>query len=528
VSGSLVRRMRSVRGGWSYWHVVLCGIALAGCQGSSQAPQPATASFPGISLAVGALDDTAILAGVTSQRGEWVASRGGEISVQEQPLSVESLASADVVLFPAQRMGDLVDAGALKPIPNDVVVPRRPPAPEAGEPSQTERERAKTEAEDTYRYMDIVPAFREQVSRYGTDRIGLPCGGSALVLVYRQDAFESPANRAAAQKAGVSLEPPATWTQLDALARFFHSRDWDGQGGPDYGIALVLGPDAEELGNSTFLARAASLGQHRDHYSFLFDSETMAPRIEAPPFVEALKALVSLKAFGPPGMERFDAAGARIAFRTGKVAMLIDRAERAAAWSHGKPVGVAPLPGSERVFEPALKTWQPASPPNSPSYLPAGGGWLVGVNGRLSGTKLEAALDFAKYVTTPDNSNRIRAERPFPMLPVRAALMGLGLPDPTTAPDVASREWSEAVRRTLMADRVVPGLRIPLAGGYLEDLAKGRADALAGRNPEQALHAVGQAWTERTKALGTQHQSWHYRRSLNTLATLPHPPERGK
>ena len=70
--------------------------------------------------------------------------------------------------------------------------PERPPDSQAGDPSQAERERAKAEPEDTFRYMDIVPAFREQVSRYGTDRLGLPCGGSALVLVYRQDAFEQP------------------------------------------------------------------------------------------------------------------------------------------------------------------------------------------------------------------------------------------------------------------------------------------------------------------------------------------------
>ncbi len=523
-----MRWMRKTRGRWSCCVVILSGIVSAGCQGSSQAPRPAPPSFPGVSLAVGALDDTAILAGVTSQRGEWIASRGGEISIQEKPLSLESLASADVILFAAERIGDLVDSGLLKPIPNDVVVQQRPPESEADESSPTETEGVKHVAEDTFRYMDIAPAFREQVSRYGSDRLGLPCGGSALVLVYRQDAFESQAIRAAAQKAGLSLEPPATWAQLDALARFFQGRDWDGQDGPDYGIALVLGQDAEGLGNSTFLARSASLGQHRDHYSFLFDSETMAPRIEAPPFVEALKALVSLKVLGPPRMERFDAEGARAAFRTGKVAMLIDRAERAAAWSHGKPVNVAPLPGSDRVFEPALKVWQPASPPNSPSYLPEGGGWLIGVSGELTGKKLEAALDFAKYLTSPENSNRILAERAFPMLPVRTALMSLGLPDPTTAPDVGSREWSEAVRRTLLADRVVPGLRIPLARGYLEDLAKGRADALAGRNPEEALHAVALAWIKRTEALGAQHQSWHYRRSLNSLATLPHPPERGK
>jgi multiple sugar transport system substrate-binding protein len=348
------------------------------------------------------------------------------------------------------------------------------------------------------------------------------------VLIYRQDAFESQTNRAAAQKSGVKLEPPATWTQLDALARFFHDRDWDGDGARDHGIALVVGSDAEGVGNAIFLARAAVLGQHRDHYSFLFDSETMAPRIEAPPFVEALAGLVALKSLGPPGMDRFDSEGARAAFRSGKAAMLIDRAERAAFWSHGKPLGVAPLPGSERVFEPSQKVWQPTTTPNSPSYLPWGGGWLVGLSRNLSGTKLEAAQDFARYLAGPDNSSRIIAERQFPMLPARIAQMSLGLPDPTGAPDVGSREWGEAVRRTLLAERVVPGLRIPDAAGYLEDLGKGRADALAGKSPEEALRQVAQAWAERTRRLGTKHQAWHYRRSLNSLATLPHAPERGK
>jgi multiple sugar transport system substrate-binding protein len=474
------------------------------------------------------LDDAAILAGVTAQRGEWVASRGGEVTIQERPISLDSLASADLVVFPVQRMGDLVDAGLLQPIPNEAVVVRRQSDLQSDDPSQSERETAKAEAEDTFHYMDVAPAFREQVSRYGKDRLGLPCGGSALVLVYRVDAFESQSNRAAAQKAGVSLEPPSTWTQLDGLARFFQGRDWDGQAGPDYGIALSLGSGAEELGNSIFLARAASLGQHRDHYSFLFDSETMAPRIETPPFVEALKAIVSLKTLGPPGMEKFDAQAARAAFRTGKVAMLIDRAERAATWSHGKPLGVAPLPGSERVYEPVLKLWQPASPPNSPSYLPGGGGWLIGINANLTGTKLDAALDFAKYLAGPDSSNRLRAEGTFPMLPVRTPQFSAGLPDPTSSPDVGSREWSEAVRRSLLAERVVPGLRIPLASGYLEDLAKGRATVLAGQSPEAALRAVAEAWAARTKTLGPQHQAWHYRRSLNSLATLPRPPERGK
>src|SRR4029077_638955 len=115
----------------------------------------------------------------------------------------------------------------------------------------------------------------------------------------------------------------------------------------------------------------------------------------------------------------------------------------------------------------------------------------------------------------------------FPMHPWRMSQMGLGLPEPTSAPDVDSRLWSDAVSRTLLAERVVPVLRIHGASGYLDDLAKGRAAALAGESPQKALESVAQAWAARTKARGPKRQLWHYRRSLNLRATAPQPPEPG-
>jgi multiple sugar transport system substrate-binding protein len=405
--------------------------------------------------------------------------------------------------------------------------------PPPREESDVDRVKAEDEStgrapEDTFRYTDIAPGYRDHVTRYGTDRAALPYGGSALVLVYRRDALEREANRVAARDNGLVLDrPPSTWSQLDALARFFQGRDWDGDGSADHGIALVLGSDAEGQGDAIFMARAASLGQHPDHYSFFFDYETMTPRIASPPFVEALEGLIALKAAGPPGMDAFDADAARASFRSGKVAMLIDRAERAATWSHRKPLGVAPLPGSERVFEPGLKTWLRATGRNAPSLLPRGGGWLVGIRADLTGSKRDAAMDLASYLANPETSNRTRGDAAFPMLPFRIGQMSLGLPDPTAAPDVDSRLWSDAVSRTLLADRVVPSLRIPDAHGYLDDLAKGRAAALAGDRPQQALEQVAAAWAARTKARGPKRQAWHYRRSLNLPDAVSEPPKSG-
>lgn len=509
----------------------LIGIGLLtspGCWQQPAAPPKAAPLFPGLTLKIGTLENPGLLTGVTAQRGEWVASRGGEIAIIDQPLSLQSVGEADVLLFPADRLGELVNSGALATISNDEVMP---PAPVVAGDGSGERERDRSSdqsiPDDPFKYMDIAPAYREEVTLYGKDRMALPCGGSALVLIYRRDAFQRKENIAAAKEKGLKLEAPTTWVELDSLSHFFQGRDWDGDGTPDHGIALVLGDDPEGLGNAIFLACAASLGHHPDYFSFLFDSDKMIPRIDSEPFVDALKDSINLKAAGPTGMEKFHADAARESFRSGKVAFLIDRAELASTWSPRKPVGVAPLPGSERVYDPSARSWVTPSSRNAPNYLPNGGGWLVGVRNGLAGTQREAAIDLVKYLAGPESSNRIRAERTFPMLPFRISQMSQGLPDPTLTPDVDSRLWSDAISRTLLSDRVVPGLRIPGADTYLAELTKGRVAALTGEGPRKALEGVARAWTEQTKARGAKRQLWHYRRSLNHLATDPQPPKPG-
>jgi len=502
---------------------------LVGCSGPAEdAPEPPP-SFPGVTLKVGAVGDPALLVGVAAQRGEWMASRKGEVVVaSEGGRTADDPGDLDLLVFSGQDLGALVDRDLLEEIPNDVVLPPVPEEEGAAESRRPSAADDDEEIEGDFRYLDIAPAYRDRVSKYGTERFALPLGGTSLVLVMRQDAFAGEANVKAAAEQGIKLEAPATWDELDALARFFQGKDWNGDGSPDHGLAAVLGRDAEGVGDATFLARAASLGQHRDQYSFLFNADDMAPRLESPPFVEALGAIAAWKAFGPPGLEGFDADAARAAFREGKVAMLVDRAEKAGAWSGGKPITVAPLPGSRRVYEPLRKAWEEGESVNRPTFLPFGGGWLVGVRRGLDPKKREAAFNLALYLAETGVSNRVIAERAFPMLPVRSSQMGRGLPDPAAAPDVDPRSWSTAVSRSLMAERVQPGLRIPDAAGYLADLSEARAAAMAGRAPEESLKAVAEAWRARTAGHGVARQLWHYRRSLNTLATLPDPPPRGQ
>ncbi|SIO58729.1 multiple sugar transport system substrate-binding protein [Singulisphaera sp. GP187] len=492
-----------------------------GCTGSSNTPTAPEQPFKGVTIVAAAIGDPGILPTLTAQRGEWSANRGAEVTIREKPVDPRS-EGVDVFLFRGDRLGELVDLGLLADLPEAVT---RPPAPSVRpEPGQAEVPPGERPA-DPLQFADLLPAYRDQVIKYGGVRLGLPYGGSALVLAYHRDAFESETNRAAAKEAGIELKLPETWEQFDALAKFFHGRDWGQDGKPRSGVALALGPDPEGVGDATYLARAASLGQHHDQYSFLFDADSMAPRIDSPPFVEALRGLTALKAYGPPTSEAFDIKAARQAFGGREAAMMIDRAEDAASWGDGKSIGVARLPGSERVFNPDRNQFEPASPPNRPSYLPYGGGWLVAISAAAKGPKREAALDFAKYLISPEIASRVRADPDFPMLAVRPALLSQGPPDSRASLGVDARQWSDAVIQTLADSRVIPGLRIPDAEGYLADLAKGRAAVVRGEPAETALQAVASAWTERTKQRGVKRQLWHYRRSLNSaLATAPKPP----
>ena len=480
--------------------------------------------FDGTKLVVGVVGDLALLKSVATQRGEWVARTGSDLVLRDAPVDPETMGDdVDVLVFPGERLGDLVDAGAVAVLPESLV--SAPPTEPSTETAPVDSESRDNPSVDPFKFQDVAPAFRDQVSKYGPDRYGLPIGGSALVVVFRRTAMDDPTLAEAAKVVGLTLKPPQTWDQFDALARFFHGRDLDGDNQPDSGVALPWGLDPEGVGDAIFLARTASSALHPDQYSFLLDSETTEPRVTTPPYVESLQALVALKAFGPPGGEKFDAPTARAAFKSGRVALLIDRAEAASTWGTGQtPIGVAPLPGSNRVFDPSRNTWETNKGLNRPSYLPSGGGWLVGISSKT--THKTAAEAFARYLADPDTSDRLRAERGFPMLPVRTSQMTQGMANPRSAPGVEPRPWAEAVARTLGAEKVVPGLRVPQATGYLADLSLARVAAANGQAAEEALQTLAGAWSKRTQALGPARQTWHHRRSLNGPSTATEPPPR--
>ena len=133
-------------------------------------------------------------------------------------------------------------------------------------------------------------------------------------------------------------------------------------------------------------------------------------------------------------MATFDAEAARRGLRRGERRDADRPGRDGLAMDTARRIGVAPLPGSERVYDPARKLWEDASPPNDPSDLPFGGGWLVGVVTAAPRPRREAAIDFARYLIGPEAANRVRADRAFPMLPVRGSKLGRRAARPACRP----------------------------------------------------------------------------------------------
>ena len=199
-------------------------------------------------------------------------------------------------------------------------------------------------------------------------------------------------------------------------------------------------------------------------------------------------------------------------------------------WSGGHPIGVAPLPGSERVYEPLRASMGNARHPQRTQLLarrrrlarrgqarplraPARGGDRPGL-----ATWPTPRTSIASGASGPFPCCRSEARRwegDFPIRPRRPTSIPGNGPMPSAGPC-----WPSGSCRAC-------GFRMPTAT-WRTSPRRGSA-ALAGKDPEAALREAGRCLDRSHQVAGhSERQLWHYRRSLNSLTTLPQPPPRGK
>lgn len=365
---------------------------------------------------------------------------------------------------------------------------------------------------DSPEYRDVQPHYR-RIASWGKVAYMVPIDGDRHYLQYRRDLLENPSYREQFRKAtGRELGVPATWPQLQEIARFFQGRKLP-DGGTISGIAEVTVSDAL-LGNY-FIKRAAPYAKHPDvKGGFYFDLETMEPLINTPGFVAALEDFIGARDLYPVGGERMSFFDAVKSFGRGNVVFSDSWDDPfVEAMEPGNPlrnkVGAALSPGSRKVWNRRTGKWDSFPNVNYAPYVAYG--WTAGVS--KSSAHKPAAFAFLGFFANRRNHRSDLQVGRFGMNPFRRSDLDerFWVEHAGWDPAVA-RAYVQTLDRQSRSRNRVLDLRIHRGQEYVNQLAVGVYRALTGRDtPQAALDEVAQRWRELTARVGIDEQREAYR-----------------
>ena len=257
---------------------------------------------------------------------------------------------------------------------------------------------------------DYVGYLKAPVGTWNGKTYRISIDGDCHNFNYRTDYFAD-ADLAAAWKAeGGKGEwaVPTTWQQVNAMTKFLKGKKVDGQDAYGY-----LDP-AKGWGGFGFYylgSRATAYAKHPDDKAWLFDADTMKPRVNNPACVRAIQDVIDSLPYEPadqlnadPGTTGFNQ------FLAGTGSMLAwwgdigSNAKTSDSSVIGDVVGFSILPGSDDVYNSKTGKWETLS--TGPNFSPnmAYIGWGVYVMARVDSdpVKQKAAWSAAAHLGGKD------------------------------------------------------------------------------------------------------------------------------
>jgi multiple sugar transport system substrate-binding protein len=223
---------------------------------------------------------------------------------------------------------------------------------------------------------DFVPASLALCREpYETGKLhALPYVGNSQLFFYRRDLFE---------KHG--LRPPATWDDVLAAARVIHEREQAGAPGGNRLHGYVMRAAQGNAVVADFMPIFWAFGAE------MFDAEGR-PTVNSPEGVAALKFMLELGKYAPPGYQGFNADEVSAHLLQGTAAMSINWPAWIGAFSdpaRSKVVGqmeFANMPGAKNPGRAEI------------------GNWLLAIPRASRNT--DAAFDFLLWATSPEQMKR--------------------------------------------------------------------------------------------------------------------------
>lgn len=372
---------------------------------------------------------------------------------------------------------------------------------------------------------DYVDYLKAPVGTWDGKLYRVSIDGDCHTLCYRKDYYDNPEFAAAWKEAGGEGEwaPPKTWGEVQAHSKFLAGKTDPLTGLPAYGFLDPL----KSWGGFGFYFledRVTAYAKHPDDPAWLFDPDTMKPRVNNPAFVRAIQEVMDLiKMQNAYPADQINADPNTTAFQqflAGTGGMLTwwgdvgSSARTSDSSVVGDVVGFDILPGSEEVYNAKTGEWEqkPNVAPNM-AYI----GWGIYVMARVNGDekKHKAAWSAAAHLGGKDISLWM-SSYPSGFQPYRNSHFNYD-------------EWEAAgYDRAFIEDYLSSNLdsynhpnaaiepRIPGIFQYYsvaeDELAKGFAGQYA--SAQETADAIAAAWERITDQVGRENQIKLYKASL--------------
>ncbi len=257
---------------------------------------------------------------------------------------------------------------------------------------------------------DYVNYLKAPVGTWAGKTYRISIDGDCHTTSYRKDFFTDPAITAAT---GMT-EVPDTWAKVQAFTKALKGQKDPLTGGDAFGFLDPLKYSWGGFGFYFLGDRAAAYAKHPDDPAWLFDADTMKPRINNPGWVQAIQDVLDLVKDGayPPDQVNTDPNGTAFSqFLAGTGSMVTwwgdvgSQAKTLDTSVVGDVTGFSINPGADKVYNSKTGAWEtPASPNFAPNmaYL----GWGVYVTNRVSSDekKRKAAWSVAAHLGGKDLS----------------------------------------------------------------------------------------------------------------------------
>jgi multiple sugar transport system substrate-binding protein len=261
---------------------------------------------------------------------------------------------------------------------------------------------------------DYVDYLKAPVGTWDGKTYRVSIDGDCHTLAYRTDYYDSAelAEAWAAEGDGSDWAPPTTWAQVNAHSKFLAGKTDPLTGGSAYGFLDPLKITWGGFGFYFLADRAAPYAKHPGDPAWLFDPDTMAPRINNPGWVQAIEDVMELIEAGAYPPEQMNADPNTTAFQQflagtgGALTWWGDVGSNARTSDTslvGDVVGFSTIPGAGRVYNSRSGEWEETAneAPNN-AYI----GWGIYVTNRVSDdeTRRKAAWSAAAHLGGKDLS----------------------------------------------------------------------------------------------------------------------------